>query len=71
MLVGLGVAMAIAAAAGGVAGLMVLAGALVAAAVLGRLVLRRLPGLTGDVHGAICEVTQLGALLVAPALLLR
>ncbi len=33
--------------------------------------LRRLPGLTGDVYGAICELSQLAVLLAAPLLLRR
>ena len=37
-------------------------------ALLGR---RRLPGLTGDLYGAICEVSQLAVLLAAPFALRR
>ncbi len=70
-LLGLGVGIGVAAIAGQAAGLALIAGALVVSVSLGQLALRRLPGLTGDIHGAICEVTQLGVLLAAPAVLLR
>jgi adenosylcobinamide-GDP ribazoletransferase len=33
-------------------------------AVLGGLVLRRLPGLTGDIYGALCEILEVAVLLV-------
>jgi len=38
---------------------------------LATIALRRLPGLTGDIYGAICEVSQLATLLAAPFILLR
>lgn len=55
----------------GAGGAAVVATALAGGLILGRLALRRLPGLTGDLHGAICEVCQLTALLLAPLVLLR
>jgi adenosylcobinamide-GDP ribazoletransferase len=53
----------------GVHGLLMLFLALGLALGIGRLVLARVPGLTGDNHGAICELTQLAALVGAPAIL--
>ena len=41
----------------------VLVGAGAAAGVIAALVLRRIPGLTGDVYGAICETIEILALL--------
>jgi adenosylcobinamide-GDP ribazoletransferase len=66
---GLAIAIAVASAAGG--GVLLLAGSLAGAMVVGIAACVRLGGLTGDVHGAICELTQLGVLLSAPAVLGR
>lgn len=66
-----GAALALAVAVGHGGGAMLLVGSVLAGAAIGLLVLRRLPGLTGDVHGAICELTQFGALLLAPTALAR
>lgn len=60
---------AAAAAACGPAAMAALAGAVVFAALLGRYVTRMLGGLTGDVYGAMTELTELGVL--ATFLLLR
>lgn len=68
---GLVAAFAISLAIAGAAGVAVVAAALTGGLILGRLALRRLPGLTGDLHGAICETCQLAALLLAPVVLLR
>ncbi len=68
---GLSVAVAITLATAQQTGLVLVAGALLGGVGLGLLALQRLPGLTGDVHGAICEVVQLGVLLAAPAVLAR
>ncbi len=53
----------------GAHGLATLLLALLLAALIGRMILTRLPGQTGDTHGAIAEITQLAVLFVAPALL--
>ena len=47
----------------GCLGMYVLVGAGAAAGVIAALVLRRIPGLTGDVYGAICESIEILALL--------
>jgi adenosylcobinamide-GDP ribazoletransferase len=51
---------------GGPAGGAIFALVPVIALTVGWIALRRLPGVTGDICGAICEITQLGVLLVAP-----
>jgi adenosylcobinamide-GDP ribazoletransferase len=70
-LIGTTLAGAIALATAAAGGLVILAGSLALALVLGLAAHRRLRGLTGDVHGAICELAQLGVLLAAPAMLSR
>lgn len=47
-------------------GFLVMLGALVVANVLAFLVMRRIPGLTGDVYGAIAEVVHLSVFLLVP-----
>ena len=47
----------------GCLGMYILVGAGAAAGVIAALVLRRIPGLTGDVYGAICESIEVLALL--------
>lgn len=69
--IGLAATYSIAMAIAGAGGVVVVSTALVGGLVLGRLALMRLPGLTGDLHGAICEVCQLAALLLAPSVLSR
>lgn len=66
-----GVLLAVAIAAGlaGLGGLALVALSLLLMGAVAGLALRRLPGLTGDVHGAICEVSQLAALFAAPVAL--
>jgi adenosylcobinamide-GDP ribazoletransferase len=54
---------------GGLAGAALLALALLLMHAIATLSLHRLPGLTGDVYGATCELSQLAALLAAPFLL--
>lgn len=49
-------------------GLLALAATWVATALLARGVMTRIPGLTGDAYGAICELVELAALVVAVAL---
>jgi len=49
-----------------VGGIAVLVLALAAMHAIARIALTRVPGLTGDVQGAICETTQLTVLLAAP-----
>jgi adenosylcobinamide-GDP ribazoletransferase len=68
-LLGLGLAVAIALATAGAGGALLLALSLSTMHVLARLALTRVPGLTGDIHGAICEVVQLTVWLAAPAAL--
>ena len=55
----------------GSSGLIVLATTWVAAEGLARFVRTRLPGLTGDVYGAICEIIEVTVLLTAAALFVR
>ena len=55
----------------GTSGLIVLATTWLAAEGLARFVRRRLPGLTGDVYGAICEIVEVTVLLTATALFAR
>jgi adenosylcobinamide-GDP ribazoletransferase len=69
--VGTGIALVIAAVVGQAAGVVLLAASLAVGLALGAGGMRLLPGLSGDVHGAICEVTQLLVLLAAPATLGR
>jgi adenosylcobinamide-GDP ribazoletransferase len=66
---GLAVAAALAGGAAGPGGLLALALALVLMHGLASLALTRVPGLTGDIYGAICEVVQLGVWLAAPAII--
>ena len=47
----------------GCLGMNILVGVGAAAGVIAALVLRRIPGLTGDVYGAICETIEILALL--------
>lgn len=56
-----------AAAAGGRQGLLALGTAVLLAGLFGRLAVRRLGGLTGDVYGATCEVVELTVVLAAAA----
>jgi cobalamin 5'-phosphate synthase/cobalamin synthase len=70
-MLGTGLAIAITAATAAGGGVLLLAGSLAGAVALGIAACVRLRGLTGDVHGAICEIAQLGVLLSAPALLGR
>ena len=51
---------------GGPGGLTLLALSLALMHAMALVTLGRLPGLTGDVYGAICEVSQLACLLAAP-----
>jgi adenosylcobinamide-GDP ribazoletransferase len=53
--------------AGGERGLLALAAVFVAAWLIGRFTLKRLPGLTGDIYGASCEVVELLVLLIFAA----
>jgi adenosylcobinamide-GDP ribazoletransferase len=69
MAAGLAMAAAIAAGLAGVGGLALVVLSLLVMATVARLALRRLSGLTGDVHGAICEMSQMVALLAAPVAL--
>jgi adenosylcobinamide-GDP ribazoletransferase len=71
VMIGAALALAIAAAIAAVGGLVLLVASLALALVLGMAARRRLCGLTGDVHGAICELTQLTVLLAAPTVLGR
>ncbi len=48
----------------GKAGLPLLAGTILLTYLLGRFTMRRIPGLTGDVYGAVCELVETGVLLV-------
>lgn len=48
-------------------GLIALAAVLCAAWLIGRFALRRLPGLTGDIYGAICAIGELIVLLIFAA----
>ena len=50
----------------GIGGIALLAVALGAMHAVASIALSRVPGLTGDIHGAICEVAQLTVLLAAP-----
>jgi cobalamin 5'-phosphate synthase/cobalamin synthase len=68
-LIGIGVAFAIVAAAAAGGGLVLLGGSLTLALALGAAATSRFRGLTGDVHGAICEIAQLAVFLAAPAVL--
>jgi cobalamin synthase len=43
--------------------------ALTLAAGLGVLIQRQIRGLTGDSHGAVCEICQLAVLVSAPAII--
>lgn len=65
-LAGLAFAAAVSAVVGGAGGLALLGASLVLMVAVAHLALSRIPGLTGDVHGAICEITQLSALGLAP-----
>jgi len=65
-ILGMGFAAAACFVAGGVGGLALLALAFGLMHAIALVALNRLPGLTGDVHGAICEVSQLAVLLAAP-----
>jgi adenosylcobinamide-GDP ribazoletransferase len=53
--------------AGGERGLLAMAVAFVAVWLAGRFTLKRLPGLTGDIYGAICEIVELLVLLIFAA----
>ena len=55
----------------GLGGLVLLALTLGLMHAIATAALRRLPGLTGDVYGAMCEVSQLTTLLAAPLALAR
>lgn len=57
--------------AGGPAGIALLGLSLALMHGIATIALRRLPGLTGDVYGAICELSQLAVLLAAPLVLRR
>ncbi|HEY3117760.1 MAG TPA: adenosylcobinamide-GDP ribazoletransferase [Chloroflexota bacterium] len=69
VLVGLFIAGLLAGGAAGFPGLILMAAAGGLALVIGFPIARRLGGLTGDVHGALCEVAQLTTLLAAPLVL--
>jgi adenosylcobinamide-GDP ribazoletransferase len=56
-------ALATAALAGGWQGLVALAMAALTTLIVARFALARLPGLTGDLYGAICEIVELATLL--------
>jgi adenosylcobinamide-GDP ribazoletransferase len=58
-----GVALGTAIVAAGWVGLVAIALAVVATAAVAAFVLRRLPGLTGDVYGALCEIVEVLVLL--------
>lgn len=51
----------------GVGALAALPGAWAFTALLARWIMTRIPGLTGDAYGAICELVEVGALVVAVA----
>lgn len=68
-LAGLGVAVGVAMGLAGPNGVALLALSMVVVVGMAQLTLRRIPGLTGDTHGAICELSQLAALLAAPIIL--
>jgi cobalamin synthase len=71
MLLALLIAASAALVVGGPAGIGLLALALWVAAGLGILIQRQIRGLTGDSHGAICEICQLAVLVSAPAIVAR
>jgi adenosylcobinamide-GDP ribazoletransferase len=71
IVIGTSLAIAIAGAVSAGGGLVLLGGSLMAGMVCGIAAHVRFRGLTGDAHGAICELTQLGVLLLAPAALGR
>ncbi len=64
LLAATGIALAVALGAGGLYGLGALAGAWLFTALFARWVTGRIPGLTGDVYGALCELTETLILLV-------
>lgn len=66
VLMGLLSAGLVAGGAAGLAGLVLLVSAIGLALLVGIPIGRRLGGLTGDVHGALCEVAQLATLAAAP-----
>ncbi len=70
-LLGFGSAAAIAGLVAGGGGLLLLIGTSSVALLLGRLVASRVGGVTGDNHGAICEISQLAVLVSAPVILAR
>jgi len=65
-ILGVGFAAAVCFAVGGVGGLALLGLAFALMHGIATVALRRIPGLTGDLHGAICELSQLAVLFAAP-----
>ncbi|RME82672.1 MAG: adenosylcobinamide-GDP ribazoletransferase [Caldilineae bacterium] len=59
-----GIALAMATAVAGLPGVLLWAGTISLTWLLARWTLRRLPGLTGDIYGALCEIVELVVLLV-------
>ncbi|MBI2317806.1 MAG: adenosylcobinamide-GDP ribazoletransferase, partial [Betaproteobacteria bacterium] len=52
----------------GIAGLAALAAAGITTILLARYTLTKIPGLTGDVYGAICEIVEVTVAMVLPLL---
>lgn len=71
VLVGLLAGSLVAGGVAGLAGLLLMAGAGAVALLIGFPIGRRLGGLTGDVHGALCEVAQLATLVIGPRVLFQ
>ncbi len=68
MLLASATALAVAWGAGGGTGLLAFATAAVIAWAVARFTLGRIPGLTGDIYGATCEIVEVGVLLTLVAL---
>lgn len=66
-LVATALALIVALAAGGVWGLAAMAAVALTVWLGSRFVLKRIPGLTGDIYGALCEIGEVAALLVLAA----
>lgn len=66
LLVAIGTGLLLVSLAGGPGGAALLVGALVTTYGGGRVLMMKLPGLAGDLYGAIAETTQIGVLLLAP-----
>ena len=69
VLLGLASAAAVALLITGPQGILMLMVSLGTGLCIGRLIETRIGGLTGDNHGAVCEISQLAVLVLAPMIL--